>query len=106
MHCVRPFYFQTEPSASGDKGGEFMDSARRPSPRQEASTPGKRPIKMGRDPAPWRERSMIAAPIPVDDAKRPEALKAMNLLDSPPEERFERNTRVLTLILRVPMAYI
>jgi phosphoserine phosphatase RsbU/P len=49
---------------------------------------------------------MIAAPIPVDDAERLEALHALNLLDTPPEERFDRITRVLTLVLRVPMAYI
>src|SRR3954453_17585749 len=50
--------------------------------------------------------SMIAAPIPVDDAERLEALHALDLLDTPPEERFDRITRVLTLVLRVPMAYI
>jgi sigma-B regulation protein RsbU (phosphoserine phosphatase) len=49
---------------------------------------------------------MIAAPIPVDDAERLEALHALDLLDTPPEERFDRITRLLTLVLRVPMAYI
>ena len=49
---------------------------------------------------------MIAAPIPVDDAERLEALRALDLLDTRPEERFDRITRVLTLVLRVPMAYI
>ena len=49
---------------------------------------------------------MIAAPIPVDDAERLEALHALDLLDTPPEERFDRITRVLTLVMRVPMAYI
>src|SRR3954454_24956968 len=50
--------------------------------------------------------SMIAAPIPVDDAERLEALHALDLLDTPPEERFDRITRLLALVLRVPMAYI
>src|SRR3954471_23845194 len=49
---------------------------------------------------------MIAAPIPANDAKRLEALHALDLLDTPPEERFDRITRLLTLVLRVPMAYI
>ena len=49
---------------------------------------------------------MIAAPIPVDDAERLEALHALDLLDTPPEERFDRITRLLTLVMRVPMAYI
>jgi sigma-B regulation protein RsbU (phosphoserine phosphatase) len=49
---------------------------------------------------------MIAAPIPVDDAERLEALHALDLLDTPAEERFDRITRMLTIVLRVPMAYI
>src|SRR4029453_18114204 len=53
-----------------------------------------------------RGTSMIAAPIPVDEAERLEALHALDLLDTPPEERFDRIPRVLTLVLRVPMAYI
>src|SRR5438093_1318864 len=49
---------------------------------------------------------MIAAPIPVDDAERLAALHALGLLDTPPEERFDRITRLLTLVMHVPMAYI
>jgi len=49
---------------------------------------------------------MITAPIPKDDAERLEALHALGLLDTPPEERFDRITRLLSLVLRVPMAYI
>jgi sigma-B regulation protein RsbU (phosphoserine phosphatase) len=49
---------------------------------------------------------MIAAPIPDDDAARLEALHSLDLLDTPAEERFDRLTRVLTLVLQVPMAYI
>lgn len=49
---------------------------------------------------------MIAAPIPVDDAERLEALGSLDLLDTAPEERFDRITRVLSLVMNVPMAYI
>jgi sigma-B regulation protein RsbU (phosphoserine phosphatase) len=49
---------------------------------------------------------MICAPIPVDDAERLAALEDLHLLDTAPEERFDRITRLLTLILHVPMAYI
>jgi sigma-B regulation protein RsbU (phosphoserine phosphatase) len=49
---------------------------------------------------------MIPAPIPVDDAARLAALEDLHLLDTAPEERFDRITRLLTLVLRVPIAYI
>jgi sigma-B regulation protein RsbU (phosphoserine phosphatase) len=49
---------------------------------------------------------MIPAPIPVDDAERLAALQELNLLDTAPEERFDRITRLLALVLQVPMAYI
>src|SRR6266851_3874505 len=49
---------------------------------------------------------MIAAPIPQDDAERLTTLRALDLLDTAPEERFDRITRLLTLVMRVPMAYI
>jgi sigma-B regulation protein RsbU (phosphoserine phosphatase) len=49
---------------------------------------------------------MIAAPMPVDEAGRLAELHALDLLDTAPEERFDRITRLLTLVMRVPMAYI
>ena len=49
---------------------------------------------------------MVPAPIPEDDAERLEALRALRLLDTPAEERFDRITRLLTLVWQVPMAYI
>src|SRR4051794_1686400 len=49
---------------------------------------------------------MIAAPIPEDDVGRLAALHALDLLDTPPEERFDRITRLLTLVMRVPMAFL
>src|SRR3954452_22330372 len=50
--------------------------------------------------------AMFAAPIPVDDTERLAALHSLDLLDTPPEERFDRITRLLTTVMRVPMAYI
>ena len=49
---------------------------------------------------------MIAAPIPQDDTERLAALHSLGLLDTPPEERFDRITRLLTLVMRVPMAFL
>ena len=49
---------------------------------------------------------MIAAPVPTNDAERLAELHALGVLDTPSEERFDRITRLLTLTLRVPMAYI
>ncbi|MEO6812161.1 MAG: GAF domain-containing SpoIIE family protein phosphatase [Isosphaeraceae bacterium] len=49
---------------------------------------------------------MIAAPIPVDEVGRLESLQTLDLLDTPHEERFDRITRLLTLVMRVPMAFL
>jgi PAS domain S-box-containing protein len=49
---------------------------------------------------------MPAAPIPENEAQRLEAVRALKLLDTPPEERFDRITRLAARILGVPMAFI
>jgi len=49
---------------------------------------------------------MIAAPIPEDEAGRLAELHALGLLDTPPEERYERIIRLLTLALKVPIAFV
>jgi phosphoserine phosphatase RsbU/P len=49
---------------------------------------------------------MIAAPIPENDTERLEALHSLDLLDTLPEERFDRITRLLTLVFQVPMAFV
>jgi PAS domain S-box-containing protein len=49
---------------------------------------------------------MPAAPIPANEPQRLEALRALNLLDTPPEERFDRITRLAARILNVPMACV
>jgi PAS domain S-box-containing protein len=49
---------------------------------------------------------MAAAPLSDNEAQRLQALHALNLLDTPPEERFDRITRLAARILGVPIAFI
>ena len=49
---------------------------------------------------------MAAAPLPANEAQRLEALRALKLLDTPPEERFDRITRLAARVLAVPMAFV
>jgi sigma-B regulation protein RsbU (phosphoserine phosphatase) len=49
---------------------------------------------------------VIAPPTPEDENERLAALRALELLDTPPEDRFDRVTRLLTQLFRVPMAFI
>jgi phosphoribosyl 1,2-cyclic phosphodiesterase len=46
------------------------------------------------------------APIPENEAARLTTLRALDLLDTEPEERFDRITRVATALFNVPMATI
>ena len=46
---------------------------------------------------------MIPAPIPADDARRLEALREMLILDTPPEERFDRIVRFAADEFDVPI---
>ncbi len=48
----------------------------------------------------------IRAPIPEDEPARLASLHALDLLDTEPEERFDRITRVATALFNVPMATI
>ena len=48
----------------------------------------------------------IRAPIPEDEPARLTSLHALDLLDTEPEERFDRITRVATALFKVPMATI
>ncbi len=48
----------------------------------------------------------IPAPKPVDEAERLAALYALHLLDTPPEERFDRLTRLASALFDVPVALI
>jgi PAS domain S-box-containing protein len=45
-------------------------------------------------------------PIAWDEASRLEAVRALRLLDTPPEERFDRITRIAKDLFQVPMALI
>ena len=49
---------------------------------------------------------MVEAPIPADEAGRLAELHALGLLDTPREERFDRITRLLALVMKVPMAFL
>jgi sigma-B regulation protein RsbU (phosphoserine phosphatase) len=49
---------------------------------------------------------MIEAPVRDNDADRVASLRALQLLDTPPEERFDRIIRLLRHIFDVPMAYL
>jgi phosphoribosyl 1,2-cyclic phosphodiesterase len=46
------------------------------------------------------------APLPADERERLEALRALSLLDTPPEERFDRWTREACRALDVPVALV
>jgi diguanylate cyclase (GGDEF)-like protein/PAS domain S-box-containing protein len=49
---------------------------------------------------------MIEAPIPRDEALRLETLRSYEVLDTPPEEAFERIVQLVTRLFNVPMAMI
>ena len=49
---------------------------------------------------------MIAPAKPADEAARLEELRSLRLLDTPPEERFDRITRLASRLFGVPIAYI
>ena len=49
---------------------------------------------------------MLVAPIPVDESERLADVRALDLLDTPPEERFDRIVRLSASTLGVPIAYI
>jgi phosphoserine phosphatase RsbU/P len=49
---------------------------------------------------------MLKAPIPDNDKERLASLYALNLLDSEPEERFDRLSRLSAALFDVPIAYL
>ena len=54
-----------------------------------------------------RERCMVKSPdIPADEAERLGALRAMRVLDTDPEERFDRFTRLAKRLFGVPIALV
>jgi predicted PurR-regulated permease PerM/methylmalonyl-CoA mutase cobalamin-binding subunit len=55
--------------------------------------------------APIAEK-MMGAPIPSDEEARMAELEGLNLLDTPPEENFDRITSRLTRLFKVPIALV
>lgn len=49
---------------------------------------------------------MLEAPIPQDDEQRLAALHSLGLLDTPPEQRFNRITRTAARLFNVPIATV
>ncbi len=49
---------------------------------------------------------MKFAPLPADESERLADLRALEILDSPPEERFDRLVRLTGELLQVPIAYL
>ncbi len=49
---------------------------------------------------------MIKPPIPADEFRRLESLRSLKLLDTPPEERFDRVTRLAQRVFGVPIALV
>lgn len=49
---------------------------------------------------------MLSPPIPADESRRLQTLRAMKLLDTPPEERFDRVTRLARQVFSVPIALV
>ncbi|MDH3285271.1 MAG: GGDEF domain-containing protein, partial [Acidobacteriota bacterium] len=49
---------------------------------------------------------MLDAPIPENERQRLEALRALEILDTPREERFDRLVRLASSILNTPMAAV
>ncbi|MHC4776372.1 MAG: PP2C family protein-serine/threonine phosphatase, partial [Planctomycetota bacterium] len=49
---------------------------------------------------------MIEPPFPADEAERLSDLRALNILDSPPEDRFDRLVRLAAAVFGVPIAYV
>jgi len=49
---------------------------------------------------------MPAAPLLADEAERLADLRSLNILDTPPEERFDRIVKVAAAVFDVPIAYI
>ena len=49
---------------------------------------------------------MLKPPPPAHEAQRLQALHALDMLDTPPEERFDRLTRIAQQILQVPIALV
>ncbi len=55
---------------------------------------------------PIDEAVTASAPVPPNEEERLAALRQLNLLDTPPEERFDRLVHLAARLFDVPMAYV
>lgn len=53
-----------------------------------------------------RPQDLEGPPPASDEAQRLEVLRSLHILDTPPEERFDRIVRLATRIFQTPSAYI
>jgi class 3 adenylate cyclase len=53
-----------------------------------------------------RPRDLSGPPLPANEPERLRALHDLNILDTPPEERFDRIVRLACKVLHAPIAYI
>jgi len=51
-------------------------------------------------------QEFIAAPLPANEADRLHSLRALQIVDTPPEERFDRIVRITARIFEAPICYI
>ena len=49
---------------------------------------------------------MIEPPLPADEAERLADLRALDILDSPPEDRFDRLVTLAAAVFEVPIAFV
>lgn len=54
----------------------------------------------------WGDAMLAPPPIPPDEEQRLDALGGLGLLDTPPEERFDRLTRLAALVCDAPIAML
>jgi hypothetical protein len=53
-----------------------------------------------------RRARWMRAPVPPDEPRRLAALRRLHVLDTPPEERFDRLTRLAQRLFEVPIAFV
>lgn len=53
-----------------------------------------------------KENQLLEPAVPPDEANRLAALRGLNILDTPAEERFDRLTRLAQRLLDVPIAVV